>query len=132
MATPAQNTAQPGPEDVTSQQVIEQLMSEGGDTAIIDFWSETCVPCKSMAPAYKAVAEAFAEEPIRFLKINTGRHPHLARPFNIRAVPTMLFVHNGEIVDVRVGVLDETGLVKKAKWLLSKAKGESFLKRIFL
>jgi len=119
-------------EDLTNQAAVEALMSETGGTAILDFWAPTCGPCMAMAPDFKAVAEHFADEPIRFLKINTASHPQLAAPFNVRAVPTMLFLHNGEILDVRVGALGGEELAKKAKWLLSKARGESFLKRIFL
>jgi hypothetical protein len=43
----------------------------------------------------------------------------------------MLFVHNGEILDVRVGALPGAALAKKAQWLLKKSRGESFLSRLF-
>lgn len=129
---PTADTAPAGYQDLTTQAEVEHLMSEDGGAAILDFWSPSCGPCMAMAPAFKEVAEHFADEPIRFLKINTASHPHLAAPFNVRAVPTMLFLNNGEILDVRVGALDGPSLVKKAKWVLSKAKGESFLKRLFI
>jgi thiol-disulfide isomerase/thioredoxin len=118
-------------EELTKQREVEELMSEEGGAAVIDFWSPTCGPCLAMAPAYDALSEELADEPIRFVKINTASHPKLAAPFHVRAVPTLLFVHNGQILDVRVGALPGPALAKKAKWLLSKARGEGFLSRIF-
>jgi thioredoxin len=110
---------------------LEDLMSEDGGPAILDFWSPTCGPCQAMAPAFEAVAAELAEEQIRFVRINTAAQAELARPFNIQAVPTLLFVHNGEILDVRVGALTGSALAKKAQWLLKKSRGEGLFSRFF-
>jgi thiol-disulfide isomerase/thioredoxin len=118
-------------EELTKQRQVEDLMSPEGGAAIIDFWSPTCGPCLAMAPAFDAVSQELDEEPIRFVKINTAAHPKLAAPFRVRAVPTILFVNNGEILDVSVGALQGPALQKKAKWLLSKSRGEGFFKRVF-
>lgn len=118
-------------EDLKTVEEVEQLMGPEGGPAIVDFWSPTCGPCKAMAPEFDAVAEAYKDEPIRFVKINTAAQARLAQPFHIRAVPTLLFVHNGEILDVRVGAMGGEGLVKKAKWLLKKSRGEGFLSGLF-
>ena len=117
--------------ELTTQAEVEHLMSEEGGAAVVDFWSPTCGPCMAMAPAYDAVAEEMAGEPIRFLKINTAKHPKLAAPFHIRSVPTLLWVNGGEILDVRVGALPGPALAKKARWLISKARGEGLLTRLF-
>jgi thiol-disulfide isomerase/thioredoxin len=118
-------------EELRSTAELEQLMSEDGGAAILDFWSPTCGPCKAMAPAFEAVAAELSEEPIRFIRINTATQPQLAQPFHIHAVPTLLFVHDGEILDVRVGALSGPALQKKARWLLGKARGEGFFTRLF-
>ena len=118
-------------EELQTVNQLEDLMSENGGAAIIDFWSPTCGPCLAMAPAFEAVAEEHADQPIRFIKINTAAQPRLAEPFNIHAVPTVLFVHDGQILDVRVGALSGPALSKKARWLLKKARGEGFFARLF-
>ncbi|MCP4502993.1 MAG: thioredoxin family protein [Deltaproteobacteria bacterium] len=114
-----------------SVQDVQKLMSSEGGPAIIDFWSPTCGLCMAMAPEFDAVSEHMKDEPIRLVKINAAEQAQLAKPFNIRSVPTLLFVNNGEILDVRVGSLPGTELHKKAKWLLSKSRGEGFLTRLF-
>jgi thioredoxin len=118
-------------EVLKSLEDLEVLMGDDGGAAIIDFWSPSCGPCLAMAPHFEAVAEELKDEAIRFVKINTATQPALAQPFNIHSVPTMLFVHNGEILDVRVGALPGAALAKKAQWLLKKSRGESFLSRLF-
>ncbi len=118
-------------EDFTTLSQLEDLMREGGGPAILDFWSPTCGPCKAMAPAFEAVAKELAEEPIRFVRINTAAQAQLAQPFRIHAVPTLLFVNDGEVVDVRVGALSGPALAKKARWLLRKSRGEGLLSSFF-
>lgn len=118
-------------EDLKTMGELEDLMSENGGAAIIDFWSPTCGPCKAMAPAFDAVSSELADEPIRFIRINTATQAQLAQPFNIHSVPTLLFVVNGEILDVRVGALSGPGLAKKAQWLLKKSRGEGFFSGLF-
>ena len=118
-------------EDFKKLSELEDLMSEEGGAAILDFWSPTCGPCKAMAPAFEAVAKELLDEPIRFIRINTAAQAQLAQPFNIHSVPTLLFVNNGEILDVRVGALPGPALAKKAQWLLRKSSGKGFLSSLF-
>lgn len=107
-------------------------MSEGSGPSIIDFWSETCGPCMAMADDFAHVASQFDPDELRFCKVNTSTHGWLAAPFNIRSVPTILFVHNGKILDVVVGKMDSRALGTKAEWLLGKAqKKPGLFSRLF-
>ena len=118
-------------EDLKTMTELEDLMSKDGGAAILDFWSPTCGPCKAMAPAFEALSHELADEPIRFIRINTATQARLAQPFKIHAVPTLLFVNNGEILDVRVGALAGPALAKKAQWLLRKSRGDGFFSKLF-
>jgi thioredoxin 1 len=119
-------------EDLTNEQEVEDLMKEGGGTAILDFWSASCGPCMAMAKDFAHVAGQFDSEELRFCKINTGTHGHLAAPFSIRSVPTILFIHDGKVLDARVGRLSARELGEKAEWLLKKAtRGPGLLSRLF-
>ncbi len=114
-------------EDLRTLEELDQLMGEDGGAAVIDFWSPSCGPCIAMAPHLEAVAQELADEPLRFVKVNTATSPELAAPFRIHAVPTLAFVNDGEILDVRVGALSGPALLKKARWLLRKSRGEGLL-----
>jgi thioredoxin-like negative regulator of GroEL len=116
--------------DLADQAAVEAVMAAGAGPAVIDFWSSTCGPCRAMAPQFAAVAahHQAAELPegaprVRFYKLQTDAVPELAAAFSIRAVPTLLFVHDGEIVDGAVGYMDGRALAKKVEWLQRKAQG---------
>jgi thioredoxin 1 len=117
--------------DLHSAPAVEALMAPGGGAAVIDFWAPWCAPCKALAPHFERVAEAYAEQPVKFYKINTEAQPALAQAFHVASIPTMLFVLDGEILDVSVGALDASRLAAKVDWLLSKARGEGLLSRWF-
>jgi thioredoxin len=117
--------------DLTEVHEVEEIMNEDGPAAILDFWSETCGPCRSMAPMFEKVAGQFESGEVQFCKINTTRQGELAAPFNIRAVPTILFVNKGQIVDSIVGAPTAQKLGERAEWLVKKSQKRGLLGRIF-
>lgn len=86
----------------------EKLLKE--EFVIADFYSETCVPCKM----FSVILERLAEE-IPFLnivKINTTKYPELGEKNHISAVPTVLFYKNGQMVEKRLGMMQEEEVKK--------------------
>lgn len=118
-------------ENIDTQEALEALMGPDGPAAIIDFWAAWCGPCKMMAPQFESVASELAGQPIKFYKLDTERHPELARAFNIRSLPTLLLVHRGEIKDALIGAQPASTIRKKAEWLLHKAEGRGLWARLF-
>lgn len=123
--------AQPPYRDLTEQAEVEALMASDGGAVVLDFWSETCGPCLAMADDFAAVAAQFNADEVQFVKINTGRHGHLAAPFNVMAVPTILFVLNGQILDSMVGRPTARKLGERAEWLVKKSQSGGLFKRLF-
>ena len=124
---------EPAPYDeLETQEEVEAIMSPGGGAVVIDFWSPTCGPCLAMAQDFTDVAEQFERSEVRFCKLDTEAHPELAVPFKIRAVPTILFVHDGKILDAAVGRLSAKALGEKSEWLLGKAQRRPGLLRRLL
>lgn len=117
--------------NLTTPTAVEEVMAADAGPAVIDFWASWCGPCMAMAPHFEAVAEAYADSPVRFYKIDTEKHPRLAEAFHVRSLPTTLFVDKGEIKDAAVGALSERRLTKKVEWLLGKSQGQGLLSRLF-
>ena len=119
-------------EELEEEQQIEAIMQPGGGTVVLDFWSETCAPCLAMADDFAHVAAQFDRDEVRFCKVNTETHGHLAAPFKVRAIPTLLFIHDGKILDAIVGRMTAKQLGEKAEWLLDKAtRKPGLLGRLF-
>lgn len=66
----------------------------GDKPALIDFFATWCGPCKALSPVLDKVAEKYAGK-IYVYKVDIDREEELARAFNIRSVPTLLFVPAG-------------------------------------
>jgi thioredoxin 1 len=73
---------------------------------LVDFWSPTCGPCKTVEPVLKKLASDYAGKMI-VAKVNTAEYPHLAEKFNIQGVPSTLFFLRGKEVAREVGAMPE-------------------------
>ena len=64
---------------------------EGELPAVIDFYATWCGPCKAMAPIMEQIAEAYAGR-LRVYKVDVDKERRLAALFNVRSIPTFLFI----------------------------------------
>ena len=87
--------------DLTEQNLDEALSANHG-LVMVDFWAEWCGPCRAIAPLLEELAEA-SEGRVTLMKVNIDENPGLAARYNIRSIPTILFVKNGQVVDRVVG-----------------------------
>lgn len=63
----------------------------GERPAIIDFYATWCGPCKMLAPVLEELAKEYNGK-IDIYKVNVEDEEELASVFNIRSVPSILFI----------------------------------------
>ena len=68
---------------------------------ILDFFTPTCPPCKLLAPFIETLSDEFTQ--ITFLKVDCQSDNTIARPFEIGAVPVLVYIKNGNIVGKTMG-----------------------------
>ena len=78
---------------------------------ILYFSAPWCGPCRNFKPIMESVSNSM---PVRF--INVDENPQLAAQYNVRSVPMLVFLKDGQEVDKSVGVLTESQV--KEKWSL--------------
>lgn len=78
---------------------------EGNQIVIIDFWAAWCGPCRRFAPIFEAVAQKYPD--VAFAKLDTEAQPELAAQFDIRSIPTIAVIKEGDIIFMQPGALPE-------------------------
>lgn len=84
---------------------------------MVDFFSPTCGPCRSLAPVIETVARTYAGR-INVAKLDTSRYHLTAGRYGIRGVPTLIFFKNGQAVDQVVGAAPRSEIERKLNSLL--------------
>lgn len=83
---------------------------------IIDFWSEHCGPCKMLSPVLDEVA-AQVGATAKVTKVDVMAQRDLAMRFGIRAVPTLIFMKDGEVKETKTGIMMKDAIVQKLQSL---------------
>ena len=107
--------------DLKNKTQFEQVVIDSDKPAIIDFWAEWCAPCKATAPAFAAAAERYGDQ-VNFCKVNTEKNRTVAESFHIRSIPTLILMHQGEVVDIHTGASNQAAIERMAKKLIAKAR----------
>jgi len=100
---------QPAIYAVQSEEEFKEKVMGGSKPVIIDFSATWCGPCKILTPRLEA-AVANTEDVVDLAIVDIDDLGDLALEHDVSAVPTVLGVKNGEIVDKFVGLIDEDRL----------------------
>lgn len=89
-------------ERVTESNFREKVIDFPG-LVIVDFYSDTCVPCKRMAPVLTTLENQYADD-IFIAKVNVAYDRELVERYGVTSAPTFLFFRDGEVVEQFSGV----------------------------
>ncbi len=78
----------------------------GDKPALIDFYASWCGPCKMIAPILEDLAKEYGDQ-IVIYKIDTEAEPELAALFNIRSIPTLLFIPKDDKPQLTQGAMSK-------------------------
>ena len=71
---------------------------------LVDCWAPWCGPCRIVGPIIDTLAKEYRGK-VAFAKLNTDENSATASRFGIMAIPTMLVLKKGQLVDQIVGAL---------------------------
>ena len=70
---------------------------------LVDFYSDSCIPCKQMSPILSQLAEEYGEQ-VKFVKVNVNFDSDLASRYLVMGAPTFVVFVNGKDVNHSHGV----------------------------
>lgn len=86
---------------------------------VIDFSATWCGPCRQLAPIIDELAKEY-DGRIAVGKCDIEEAADLTDEYNIRNVPTVIFIKNGEVVNKFVGSKSKADVQKLFEELLAK------------
>ena len=75
-------------------------MTNSNKLEVLNFSANWCSACKMVAPILNQLVEEYKEnEDIQFEKIDVEEKSDFAKSHNVKSIPVILFIKNGEVVD---------------------------------
>lgn len=95
MATLGMSAADKEAIEAFRRDVVEPSMTS---LVIVDFWAEWCGPCKALTPLLEKVAADYANKGVILAKINVDEQKMIAAQFQIKSIPTVYAMFQGQLV----------------------------------
>ena len=86
-------------------------------TLVVDFWSPTCEPCKSLEPPLERMATDYGSS-VNIIKVNVNDCPRTSSKYMVRGLPTILFIKNKNVQSQLVGAVPPALIEQKLKELI--------------
>lgn len=92
---------------------FESKVLESDVPVVVDFYSDSCITCKKLAPTLCDIEEEY-EGKLNVFKVNTNYDTKLVEEYEIKANPTIILFKEGKAVGKQVGPREYDELVE---WL---------------
>ena len=81
---------------------------------ILDFYADWCGPCRALSPVIEKIAKEY-EGKISLVKVDCDECLDLAKEMEIKTIPTIIVMNNGEQIGKKIGCIPEMELRKFIK-----------------
>ncbi|MET0711686.1 MAG: thioredoxin [Jiangellaceae bacterium] len=69
---------------------------------LVDVWAPWCGPCRMVSPTLEQLATELAGK-LKLVKVNADEAPEVSRRFGVQAIPTLVLMHHGLVIDKQIG-----------------------------
>jgi thioredoxin len=97
-----------------TEATFDETLATTEGLLLVDFWAPWCGPCRALSPVLDTLV-ADAAGRVTLAKVNVDEEPGLAGRYQIRSIPTVLFVKDGRVVDTVIGAVPRATLDAKVQ-----------------
>ena len=98
-------------------EVVEPSMTS---LVVLDFWAEWCGPCKALIPVLEKVTAEYAAKGVILAKINVDEDAFIAAQFQVRSIPTVYAMYQGQPIADLTAARTESQLKAMLDQLIEK------------
>ena len=97
---------------------FKETALKGENVSVVDFWAPWCGPCRAIAPIIEQLAEDYDGKAL-IGKVNVDDNPEVSFQYNVRSIPTILILKDGEVFHRQVGTTTKKVLASKLEEALA-------------
>ncbi|XP_037934851.1 thioredoxin C-1-like [Teleopsis dalmanni] len=90
---------------VQSIEDFDQKVKKSDKPVIVDFFATWCNPCKMLTPRIESIVGEKAGA-IKLAKVDIDEHSELALDYDVGAVPVLMVMKKGKVINRMVGLQD--------------------------
>ena len=98
---------------------FEDAVLTSGAPVLVDLWAPWCGPCRMLSPVVEELAREY-DGRVVVGKLNTDDNPETSARLRVSAIPTLLFVNKGKVVESLVGVHPKAEIKARLDALISE------------
>jgi len=97
---------------------FESEVIDSQTPVLVDFYSDTCGPCKRMEPILGELATEY-QGSLKVVRVDVLRAPHLAQKYQISSIPVFMVFKEGKCEETNTGAMPKAQLISMFKPLLN-------------